>query len=322
MLGKRRQADLATLLEQQQKGHVASHSAFPTEKAQMAGCSGIREFMGSRPPVAVFFASIAVFALTLISVSLYLQSHKTQILNPDIEDWNSFYNTLSNMEICFPNQDSPKMAKMRRSERELPSIASSVPPTMSSNITNDATDNVTVSVMADVHVLKSQHSLFGVTLHAVLPASHLGIKRDPSVLDITMQLPTKKSKKWVACLLFTGPPHLLPNSPIAPPNCSLSMQSSKKIEVELGGGWLAGDSQWCQNDVVGSLTVMPKDELNVYLTEGDVTLIQMHILYTTCLLGVMMLGILLYLVCGRRCATLRSHQAVVAVAPDKVPLNP
>lgn len=100
-------------------------------------------------------------------------NHNTLFL---LQDWNSFYNTLSNLEICFPNQGSTRVAKMSRSERELPLIGSSVPPILNSNTTGDASDNVTISVMADIHVLKSQHSLFGVTLHTVLPASFLGIK--------------------------------------------------------------------------------------------------------------------------------------------------
>lgn len=93
-----------------------------------------------------------------------------------LQDWNSFYNTLSNLEICFPNLGSTRVAKLNRSERELPLIGSSVPPILNSNTTGDISDNVTISVMADVHVLKSQHSLFGVTLHTVLPAAFLGIK--------------------------------------------------------------------------------------------------------------------------------------------------
>ena len=49
--------------------------------------------------------------------------------------------------------------------------------------------------------------------------------------------------------------------------------------------------------------------------QGDVTLIQIHILYTTCLLCVMMLFLLFYLGCGKRW-TFKSK--VTVHSPDKV----
>lgn len=51
----------------------------------MAMCSSLREYVGSKPPLVVFATSIVAFAVVLVGVSLYLQGHKTEILNPDIK---------------------------------------------------------------------------------------------------------------------------------------------------------------------------------------------------------------------------------------------
>lgn len=61
------------------------NSLFRSFALVMVMCSSVRECFGSKPPMAVFSMSIVGFALTLVGVSLYFQSHRTQILNPDIK---------------------------------------------------------------------------------------------------------------------------------------------------------------------------------------------------------------------------------------------
>ncbi|KAK8407531.1 hypothetical protein O3P69_002229 [Scylla paramamosain] len=286
----------------------------------MAVCSNARECVGNRPPLVVFTASIAVFAVALVGVSLYLQSHKTHILNPDIKDWNSFFTTLSGMEICFPNKDtqpgSAHIMKREVLESEDPATTTSLPETNSTDVEN----NVTLSVLADVHVEKAGVTLFGVNLHSSLPARHLGFNRDPSALEMTISLVPKSAKNWTACIMMSGPAHLLPDSPIRPVNCSVHQSPEPPVEVELAKPWLVQESfGWCSNGVSGNLLVAPQHELSVYLSEGDVTLIQIHILYTTCLLFVMMLFLLFYLGCGKRWIF---RSKIVVQSPDKVPLHP
>lgn len=285
----------------------------------MAVCSNARECVGNRPPLVVFTASIAVFAMALVGVSLYLQSHKTHILNPDIKDWNSFFTTLSGMEICFPNKDThPEPAPVMKrevAEPDDPATTTTLPETNSTDA-----ENVTLSVLADVHVEKAGEGLFGVNLHSSLPARHLGFNRDPSALEMTISLVPKSGKNWTACIMMSGPAHLLPDSPVRPVNCSVRKSPEPAVEVELGKPWLIQESVgWCSDGVSGNLLVAPQHELSVYLSEGDVALIQIHILYTTCLLFVMMLFLLFYLGCGKRW-TFRSK--IVVQSPDKVPLHP
>lgn len=291
----------------------------------MVMCSSVRECFGSKPPMAVFSMSIVGFALTLVGVSLYFQSHKTQILNPDIKDWNSFFTTLSDMEVCFPSPQSPDEAVLRtRARRELASASLTTTTTSNSLLMatdargNDTEANVTISILADVQVQRKGVSLEGLTLHSLVGAKFFGFKRDKSFLEVTIDLARQISKNWTACMTLSGPAHLLPNSPQTPPTCT-PVKEPKTNEVFLAQPWLVlEEDEWCMNGTVGSLSVAPQHELNVYLTEGDVTLIQVHILYTTCLLCVMMIGLLFYFLCGKRCST----RTKAAPLPDKVPLNP
>ncbi|KAG7153893.1 Transmembrane protein 248-like [Homarus americanus] len=258
----------------------------------MGVCNSLRDFIGSKPPLVVFAASIAAFAVALVGVSLYLQGHKTQILNPDIKDWNSFYTTLSDMKICFPENGASKVTKLR-STRELPPLVTLLPETS----VNETEANVTVSILADVQVEKDGNPVVGIALHSSLSARFLGFKRDPSELEVTIELASKKAKNWTACMLLSGPAHLLPDSPITPSNCTVS-KDTKTVEVVMAQPWLVQEpEEWCT---------------------GDVTLIQVHILYTTCLLCVMMIVLMFYFVCGKH----SSSRSKTLQAPDKVPLHP
>merc|ERR1712198_509976 len=69
--------------------------------------SGLHDCLTTKPPLVIFTSSLAAFALALMGVSLYLESHKTHILNPDIKDWNKFYEVLSDLKMCIPNHSEP-----------------------------------------------------------------------------------------------------------------------------------------------------------------------------------------------------------------------
>lgn len=279
----------------------------------MAVCSSLREYVGSKPPLAVFATSIAAFAVVLVGVSLYLQGHKTEILNPDIKDWNSFYRTLSDVEVCFPESWTSEITKIR-SRRELPATATLVPEIS----VNETEANITMSILADVNVEKGGRAMEGMTLHSYILARHLGFKRDLSSLEVTIELAPRIAKNWTACMMFSGPAHLLPDSPLTPANCTIS-KDTKPVEVMMAQPWLVQElKEWCSAGRLGSLMVAAQHELNVYLSEGDVTLIQVHILYTTCLLCVMMIVLLFYFVCGKR----STSRGKIVQTSDKVPLHP
>ncbi|KAK7081867.1 hypothetical protein SK128_000382 [Halocaridina rubra] len=261
--------------------------------------------ISSKPPLAVFAATIVGFVLALISVSLYLQSHKAQILNPDVKNWNSFYETLSDMDICFPN--STKM--------------SSLPPRLQSGVAlgNETEDtNITFSIFADVHVEREGKTMENQILHALINSTYLGFKGDTSVLEITLELAKDTAKNWTACVTVFGPSHLLPDSPYSPPKCTPSKRVNA-YDIEMAQPWMVPDgARWCSAGVLGGLRVAAQDELNVYLSEGEVTTIQLHILYTTCLLCVMMIGLLFYFIFGKRnCSKAKTLHTL-----DKIPLHP
>lgn len=44
---------------------------------------------------------------------------------------------------------------------------------------------------------------------------------DHSSLEMTISLVPKSAKNWTACIMMSGPAHLLPDSPITPVNCTI-----------------------------------------------------------------------------------------------------
>ncbi|XP_064078722.1 transmembrane protein 248-like [Macrobrachium nipponense] len=258
----------------------------------------------SKPPMAVFLVSILGFVLALLFVLIYLQSHRSEILNPDIKDWNTFYSTLSDLELCVHN--TTEISKSSR-------VSHKTPPPQTVNATEEA--NITLSIYADVQVRFHGQHIENQVLHGFIDARYLGFKGDPSSLEMTIELTKSIAKNWTACITLSGPAHLLPDSPHKPPSCTAS-QNSQTLDVVIAQPWIV--SEWCTGGDSGSLTVAPQHELNVYLPEGDVTLIQVHILYMTCLLCVMMMGLLFYYLFGRRCM-IRPKTTQI---PDKIPLHP
>ena len=45
----------------------------------------LRECTLNKPPLVVFSASIIAFAFTLVAVSLYIETHKNNLINPDVK---------------------------------------------------------------------------------------------------------------------------------------------------------------------------------------------------------------------------------------------
>lgn len=91
-----------------------------------------------------------------------------------MQDWNSFFTTLSGMELCFPKDSSSKSFHVMKREVQQDIATTTILP--ETNVTEE--ENVTLSVLADVQVERAGQTLFGVSLHSSLPAKHLGFKSE------------------------------------------------------------------------------------------------------------------------------------------------
>lgn len=277
--------------------------------------TGLYECLTTKPPLVVFTSSLVAFALALMGVSLYLESHKTHILNPDVKDWNQFYEALKHLKVCIPKHSETDKSKELNFLNQVNS---------SLNIEDDTTkNNITRSVLLDLHFteLKSK-DFMGLSYQGHILAKHLQYKRDMNILEVSITFPKSNTKKGHPCVTFHGPQYLLPNSPKAesPEMCPIQNVTSDKIrQVEIVNPKMM-EKDWCLDGTQTGILITPNRSLYVYLTKDDVTLIQLHILYTTCLLFFMMVVLGLYAICGRRCAVAKSK--ILPSPPDKIPLNP
>lgn len=277
--------------------------------------AGLHECVATKPPLVIFTSSLAAFALALLGISFYLESHKTTILDPDVKDWNGFYGVLSKLKVCIPNHSEPdKQSKL--------SVISPVTNALDVQANNTKNTNITKSVILDLHFTELKPKEFmGISFHGQILAKYLQHKRDMNLLDITITFP-KPDKKGQPCVTFHGPSHLLPDAPkkASPEECLVQNGTKEKVQqVEIiNVEMMAKD--WCKDGKQTGIRISVNKSYNVYLTEGDVTLIQLHIHYTTCLLFFMMVMLGLYAICGRRCFVAKSK--ILSSSPDKVPLNP
>jgi len=277
--------------------------------------TGLHDCLTTKPPLVIFTSSLAAFALALMGVSLYLESQKTHILNPDVKDWNGFYEVLSNLKVCIPNHREPD---------DLRKLDVTSPVNNALNIQgNNTQTNITRSVLLDLHFTELKPKEFvGLSFQGQVLAKHLQYKRDVNLLDITITFPKPNKNKGQPCVTFHGPSHLLPDAPKAesPDLCPQQNNTRDAVrQVEIVNSQMMEDD-WCKDGTQTGIFISPNKSHYVYLKKEDVTLIQLHILYTTCLLFFMMVILGLYAICGRRFSVAKSK--ILSPPPDKIPLNP
>ncbi|XP_076041514.1 transmembrane protein 248-like [Oratosquilla oratoria] len=267
----------------------------------MVACAGLRDFLVNRPPMVVFMLSVSAFALAFVGVSIYIEIHKKEIRNPDIKmDWNMFFEKLSKLEMC------PLKETKTRSRRTTTSTVHD------EDIDMPVDKNVTFAVTAVVSLrpMKNGHDA---PIHGFITAKNLGFERDTSMLEVNIKMAPKKKDRLKSCLFLFGPEHLLPKSPIQPETCHIE-KPENNIEMKI---ILPEEREWCTKGEKFKLHIDTQPELNVFLTEDDIAMIHIHILYTTSFLFISVIAILFTSIYRKRVAA-----RVKGQNPDQIPLQP
>jgi len=278
----------------------------------MGVCTNLYECFTTKPPLVIFASSLAAFALALLGICFYLET-QTHILNPNVKDWNEFYEVLSNLKVCIPNH----------SETDNQSKLSVISPINNAlDIQgNNTKNNITRSVILDLHFTELKPKEFmGLSFHGQILAEHLQHKRDMNLLDITITFLKPNENKVQPCVTFHGPSYLLPDAPEkeSPEECLMQNNTGNIVQqVEIVNLQMM-EKDWCKDRKQTGIRISANKAQYVYLTKGDVTIIQIHILYTTCLLFFMICILGLYAICGRRCSFAKSK--ILASPADKIQL--
>ncbi|KAF2353698.1 hypothetical protein FHG87_015546 [Trinorchestia longiramus] len=261
------------------------------------GCNRLGDWWNTQPPLAVFLLTLVACAVTLVSISVYVGVHQDNFPNPNVRDWNSFFGSFSRVELCIPSITSNDTEVDLRQ-----------PDVLKGENVSSVTALVSIS-MEEVRPVKGMETVRDLLQHYVIVANVtedlLGIKvplsRQAELLQMVMGLPAKSKSggkaagyQFEACVTFKGPHFLLPNSDVVPRTCSRLKLPMVVVEA-LG----ASGKPCVATDAVMPVLLQQQQRLTPLLTRDDTMLIQLHIVYTTCALTVLILLLLGYAICRR-----------------------
>ncbi len=236
--------------------------------------------LSTRPPLVVFVLSLFAFALTTLIMAVTVDS-SGRIKNPDVLDWDTFFNKLSQLDYCV--QTTPIHAN-----------------DSSSNTTeeaNDSNNSSSASLLVPVtsRFLSDFHSAVGsqgdhVVARGEVLMDHLDrgrlAKYHGMTVTLTLNLPTPTHSDGgdrLACVGLTAPSSLLNdlNAGSAPNSCSQhSSPSSSVLSFEthsrdhLPPGWC---SSAANDSVAMELTYEERPEWVVYISGSDRRLVSLHL---------------------------------------------
>ncbi|XP_018008152.1 transmembrane protein 248 [Hyalella azteca] len=291
------------------------------------GCNKLCDWWCMQPPLAVFLLTLVACAVTLVSISIYVDVHRDNLPDPNVRDWNTFFSSFSRVELCIPS------IAANYSIAEADSVTE---PLVQANISS-VSALVTLSVEA-VRPIESTPAVLDMlahhTLYSNITEALLGIRvplsRAADLMQIMIGLPESKSKKDShktkdsssnkdiinVCITFTGPSRLLPNSIVTPESCSRENWPVRVVDA------LGVSGEPCAaTDAVLPLLLQQQELLTPLLSQDDTVLIQLHIMYTTCALTVLILLLLCYAICRRAVHHARMPGHAAASSLEKVCLT-
>lgn len=271
----------------------------------------LRGFAYQRPPFVAFLVCLLLFAIALISLGLYMQNHKVQ--NYETEDWNNFFKSFSDQRFCIPLNDS-NISQPPSS----PPLYSAGAPTTQDPGTDEfdisdivGTKNVSVSVNLDIlfpgeDVVGDYSALL--SLSSSLPAEQLNLDKSYGNIALTFDLqqaiPDVKCEdqsctawKVSACLTLAVPPKALPHvgKSIHPHPCY------KNISHILPGIWMypklsnqPEGQEFCSAGITVGTEFKFDPSLTIYLSEEEKSIINLHLMYTSYFLFIMLITSVFY----------------------------
>uniref|UniRef100_A0A2P2IC42 Transmembrane protein 248-like n=1 Tax=Hirondellea gigas TaxID=1518452 RepID=A0A2P2IC42_9CRUS len=294
-------------------------------------CKSLVDWWHAKPPVAVFLVMLIACALTLASITIYVELHKNHMVNPNVKDWNSFFNTLSKVEVCLPAAGSLGRPGTDLSPGPAAAVADSLNQLVDAKESNLTRYRVLVTVgmkavSGDTTHKQLEELLQTRKLEFLLTEDLLGnrvpIGQKADEVSVSLSLPNVPSTKSVvspdsheneeggsdmklfeACVTFLGPTRLLPGSNVMPKACQQTRKTSVELEVSSGPLGSCGSVNTAYR-----LHLQQQHNLTPLLSQEDTILIQLHLIYTTSALVLLVLLLISYAAC-RRCWEPRSRLA-------------
>lgn len=272
----------------------------------------LKSFTASRPPLVVFTICILLFAITLLSLESYFK--RNEVPNYDIDyDWNTLLQGFSELEFCLlPNETQPETVTTTTASSPL-NATSTPTATTSADLYEElegfSLQNTSLSISVSFRAHTSSHSQlhFGSThLYSKFPTEELGIKGGSEQVYVTLELnePLKPlackdsgctSESLSACLTIRGPQYVFPKTR-RPGTCNGTETSKPErvAKMQVKPSKAIDPVQWCNDGTVAKAAHQFDPKLTVMLSSAQRSIINMHLMYTSYFLFVMLITCVCY----------------------------
>ncbi|XP_054749135.1 transmembrane protein 248-like [Lytechinus pictus] len=269
----------------------------------------LKGFTSSRPPLVVFTICILLFAIVLLSLESYIK--RNDVPDYDIDyDWNTLMQGFSKLEFCLlSNETQPELVTMTTTSSSLNTTSTPAATTsLYDEIDGFSTQNTSLSISVSFRAHTSSRSKLhhGSThLYSKFTTEKLGIKDGKEQVYVTLELnePLKPlvcqdagctSEILTACLNIRGPPYVFPKTR-HPGICNASETAKPEKVTKMQVKPSKVDPvQWCSDGTVAKPDHQFDPKLTVMLSSAQRSLINMHLMYTSYFLFVMLITCVCY----------------------------
>ncbi|XP_072163389.1 transmembrane protein 248-like [Diadema setosum] len=272
----------------------------------------LKGFSANRPPFVVFTICILLFAIALISLGAYIK--RSEIPDYDIDyDWNTLLQGFSKLEFCLSPNETTAVDVLSTTTTSLPLNSSLSPGTTTSSDPMEEVDglslhNTSLSISLSLRAHHSIHTEvhYGTThLFSTFTASSLGIEDGSEQMYITFDLlePLKPlpcseagcSDHLSACLTIKGPQYIFPHTR-HPGVCNVTdtTKQDKVTKMHVKPSSNTDLVQWCKEGTVAKANHQFDPRLTVMLSPAQRSLVNLHLMYTSYFLFVMLVTCVCY----------------------------
>lgn len=271
----------------------------------------LRGFAYQRPPLVAFLVCLLLFAIALISLGLYLQGH--EVPKYETEDWNEFFQEFANQRFCIPLNDSSIYQPPSSPPLFSAGASTTQEPGVDEFDVSDIVGPKNVSVAVNLNFIFPGEDVVGdssglLSLSSSLPAEQLNLEKSFGNVALTFDLQqsiqhmqckgqTCEVPKVSACLTIAVPPNALPHvgQNIHPQPCY------KNVSHTLNGVWMnhkplnqPEGQEFCSAGIKVGTEFTFDPSLTIFLSEEEKSIINLHLMYTSYFLFIMLITSVFY----------------------------
>ncbi|XP_038055660.1 transmembrane protein 248-like [Patiria miniata] len=260
----------------------------------------------SRPPVVIFIGCMFLFALSVVILGYYFKN--SEVPNYDIsEDWNHFLGDLSSIDFCLTLNTSTvtsAIATVKSHTLENSSLSLTTDPFPIVDYDEDwaMKRNLSVSIMLliepSVYMAKTVANV--TMMSSLVPASMLGHEGPDEMVSVqfelpqTLKLPQSKDSATrplvvQTCLTLIGSPSVFPMTK-QPASCNTT-----DSHHENSTAWMRVRPKrhpldsWCKQGTMAHAKHKFDPRLTVMLSSAEQSIINLHLMYTSYFMFVMVI---------------------------------